>query len=362
MELQSEMQAAKLLKAQSHIWNHIFNFINSMSLKCAVDLSIPETIYNYGQPMPLSKLIASLQIHPSKSSFIHRLMRILIHSGFFATKNVANNELEVGYVLTDSSMLLLKDNPLSVTPFLLAMLDPIFTKPWHQLSPWFRNDDATPFQTEHGIIFFEFFSREPKFNNLYNDAMASDARLVCNLLLDDKYKGVFEGLESLVDVGGGTGTLAKAIAKSFPQLECIVFDQPHVVAGFEFEGTENLKYVGGDMFEAIPPSNAILLKWILHDWEDKECLKILRKCKEAIMNNGSNGGKVIIIDMVIKDEKKGDDESLQTQLFFDMLMMVLLAGKERNEKEWAKLIFSAGFSDYKITPILGVRSLIEIYP
>ncbi|KAL1308432.1 hypothetical protein HN51_050386 [Arachis hypogaea] len=262
MELQSEMQAAKLLKAQSHIWNHIFNFINSMSLKCAVDLSIPETIYNYGQPMPLSKLIASLQIHPSKSSFIHRLMRILIHSGFFATKNVANNELEVGYVLTDSSMLLLKDNPLSVTPFLLAMLDPIFTKPWHQLSPWFRNDDSTPFQTEHGIIFFEFFGREPKFNNLYNDAMASDARLVCNLLLDDKYKGVFEGLESLVDVGGGTGTLAKAIAKSFPQLQCVVFDQPHVVAGFEFEGTENLKYVGGDMFEAIPPSNAILLKVI----------------------------------------------------------------------------------------------------
>ncbi|XLT27846.1 hypothetical protein HN873_059138 [Arachis hypogaea] len=362
MELQSEMQAAKLLKAQSHIWNHIFNFINSMSLKCAVDLSIPETIHNYGQPMPLSKLIASLQIHPSKSSFIHRLMRILIQSGFFATENMANNELEIGYVLTDSSMLLLKDNPLSVTPFLLAMLDPIFTKPWHQLSTWFRNDDATPFETENGIPFFEFFGREPRLNNLYNDAMASDARLVCNLLLDDKYKGVFEGLESLVDVGGGTGTLAKAIAKSFPQLECIVFDQPHVVAGFEFEGTENLKYVGGDMFEAIPPSNAILLKWILHDWNDEEGLKILRKCKEAIMKNGSKGGKVIIIDMVMKDEKKGDDESLQTQLFFDMLMMVLLAGKERNKNEWAKLIFSAGFSDYKITPILGIRSLIEIYP
>ncbi|QHN92120.1 hypothetical protein HN51_050385 [Arachis hypogaea] len=362
MELQSEMQAAKLLKAQSHIWNHIFNFINSMSLKCAVDLSIPETIHNYGQPMPLSKLIASLQIHPSKSSFIHRLMRILIQSGFFATENMANNELEIGYVLTDSSMLLLKDNPLSVTPFLLAMLDPIFTKPWHQLSTWFRNDDATPFETENGIPFFEFFGREPRLNNLYNDAMASDARLVCNLLLDDKYKGVFEGLESLVDVGGGTGTLAKAIAKSFPQLECIVFDQPHVVAGFEFEGTENLKYVGGDMFEAIPPSNAILLKWILHDWNDEEGLKILRKCKEAIMKNGSKGGKVIIIDMVMKDEKKGDDESLQTQLFFDMLMMVLHNGKERNEKEWAKLIFSAGFSDYKIIPILGIRSLIEIYP
>lgn len=43
-------------------------------------------------------------------------------------------------------------------------------------------------------------------------------------------------------------------------------------------------------------------------------------------------------------------------------MMVLLAGKERNKKEWVKLISTAGFSDYKITPILGLRSVIEIHP
>ena len=78
------------------------------------------------------------------------------------------------------------------------------------------------------------------------------------------------------------------------------------------------------------------------------------------MSKGKEG-KVIIIDMVREDEKR-DDESVETQLFFDMLMMVLVTGKERNEKEWAELIFSAGFSDYKITPVLGLRSLIEIYP
>ncbi|MED6126944.1 putative O-methyltransferase 3 [Stylosanthes scabra] len=191
--------------------------------------------------------------------------------------------------------------------------------------------------------------------------MASDARLVSNLLLDYKYKGVYEDSESLVDVGGGTGTVAKAIAKSLPQLECTVFDLSHVVAGLE--GSDNLKYIAGDMFEVIPPSDAILLKWILHDWNDEECLKILKNCKEAIMSKGK-GGKVIIIDMVImeEDKKRGDDESVETQLFFDMLMMVLVTGKERNEKEWAKLIFSAGFNNYKITPILGLRSLVEIYP
>ncbi|CAL5189771.1 unnamed protein product [Lathyrus oleraceus] len=42
--------ASNLLKAQSHIWNHIFNFMNSMSLKCVVDLGIPDIIHNYGKP------------------------------------------------------------------------------------------------------------------------------------------------------------------------------------------------------------------------------------------------------------------------------------------------------------------------
>ena len=89
-------------------------------------------------------------------------------------------------------------------------------------------------------------------------------------------------------------------------------------------------------------------------------MNILKKCKEAIISKGKEG-KVIIIDMVMED-KKGDDKSVETQLFFDMLMMVGLTGKERNEKEWAKLIFSVGFSDYKIIPVLGLRSLIVIYP
>ena len=69
---------------------------------------------------------------------------------------------------------------------------------------------------------------------------------------------MFEGLESLVDVGGGTGTVAKAIADVFPDIECAVFDIPYVVA--ELQGSENLKYLGGDMFEEVPPADAVLLK------------------------------------------------------------------------------------------------------
>ncbi|KAK9285262.1 hypothetical protein L1049_024452 [Liquidambar formosana] len=60
--------------------------------------------------------------------------------------------------------------------------------------------------------------------------------------------------------------------------------------------------------------------------------------------------------MLVKNHK-GDEESMETQLFFDMLMMVLVTGRERNEREWAKLFSDAGFTHYKITPILGLSAV-----
>ncbi|KAK7405019.1 hypothetical protein VNO78_06151 [Psophocarpus tetragonolobus] len=355
MDFDNEDHSAKLLRAQIHIFNQTFSFINSMSLKCAIDLCIPDVIHKYDQPMPLSQLISALPIHPCKASFVARLMQILTHSGFFTQHNATENEQEVSYVLTDASRLLLKDHPFSLTSLPKVILDPILVNPWFQLSNWFTNEDPTPFHTENGMTFWDFAGCEPKLNHLFNDAMTNDTRLVSSVVIE-KCKGVFEGLESLVDVGGGTGTMVKAIANSFPQLKCIVFDLPHVVDGLQETG--NIKYVEGDMFEAIPSADSIVLKSILHNWNDEECLKILKRCKEAITNKDK--GKVIIIDVVLGNEKE-DSELNQTKLFYDVEMMVLVTGKERNERDWAKLIFSAGFSNYKITPILGLRSLIEVH-
>ncbi|GMP67410.1 hypothetical protein CsSME_00027408 [Camellia sinensis var. sinensis] len=350
--------SAELLQAQAHIWNQTFNFINSASLKCAVQLGIPDVIQSHGKPMTLTELVTALPIKQAKACYIYRLMRVLVHSGFFVQQKInKEDEQEQRYFLTPASRLLLKDEPLSARLFLLIVLDPILTKPWHFLSDWFQTDDATPFTTAHGRSFWEYNAEEPRLGNLFNEAMASDSRLITSVLIKD-CKAVFEGLTSLVDVGGGTGTVSRAIAETFPDLKCTVFDLPHVIANLR--GTENLEFVGGDMFEAIPHANAILLKWILHDWNDEECVKILKKCKEAIPRK-EEGGKVIIIDMSVENQK-GDDRSFKAQLFFDLLMMVLLTGKERDRKEWDKLFSDAGFSHYKITPMLGLRSLIEAYP
>jgi trans-resveratrol di-O-methyltransferase len=102
------------------------------------------------------------------------------------------------------------------------------------------------------------------------------------------------------------------------------------------------------------------LQLVLHALSDEDCVKVLKKCREAISNKGKEG-KVIIIDIVI-DDKKDEHEITNAKLLFDMLMMVVVTGRERYEKEWEKLFLEAGFSHYKIKPMFGLRSLIEVYP
>ena len=62
----------------------------------------------------------------------------------------------------------------------------------------------------------------------------------------------------MVDVGGGTGTTARNICDAFPKLKCVVLDLPHVVANLT--ETNNVGFVGGDMFKSIPQADAVLLK------------------------------------------------------------------------------------------------------
>ncbi|KAI3839610.1 hypothetical protein MKW92_041402 [Papaver armeniacum] len=141
----------------------------------------------------------------------------------------------------------------------------------------------------------------------------------------------------------------------------MVLDPPNVVANLQ--GTSNVVFIGGDMFESIPHADAVLLKFILHDWSDKDCVRILTMCRDAIPSR-EEGGKVIIIDAVIEEDKnKQEDVSItETQLLMDIAVMAIYNSKERTEKEWKKLFIDSGFTDYKITRVLGFRSFIEVFP
>ncbi|KAJ8534220.1 hypothetical protein K7X08_007544 [Anisodus acutangulus] len=348
---------SELLQAETQSWNQLYFFIEHVILKCALQLGIPNAITKHGKPMTLSKLIAALPISPSKFPYFHRLTRLLVRYGLLILQKHEDNDVDVDdddkgyYSLTPADSYVMKNGPWNS----MEDQDTFFFKAWNCLGDWFKNEDPSAFYTAYGDYFWDKLSRDPSSGNWFNENMARDSRSFMNVLIGDEFKDVFKGLTSLVDVGGGTGTVAMVIAKNFPDMKCIVLDLPPVVANLK--GSENLEFVAGDMFEKVPPANAVLLKSILHDWNDEECLKILKNCKKAI----TGSGKVIVIDMVMENPEL-DDESIQAQLFIDMLMMVFLGSKERNKKEWKKLFADAGFTSYKINQTLGLRSIIELYP
>ncbi|CAO2830249.1 unnamed protein product [Amaranthus hypochondriacus] len=352
----------ELLDALTHIWNHTFSFLNSMALKCAIQLEIPDAIHKHGKPITLNELANSLSIHPNKTHSLHQLMRLLVHSNFFIIQKSTPNQEET-YDLTLNSQLLLKNHPFTQSPFAILEMDPIITESAHHLDEWFKNEndeDESPFHMIQGKKIYEHVSSELKFNDLFNEAMSCDSRIISKILVNScEFKGLLEGVESLVDVGGGDGTMGKAIAEAYPEMQCIVFDLPHVVNGLQGNG-RNLTYVGGSMFEAIPHAQAILIKWAFHNWSDENVIKALKRCKEAIPSK-EEGGKLLIVEMVMGIPSDNINYS-NSQLLMDMQMLSVSRGKERTEQQWKSLFLEAGFCDYNILPILGPRSIIQVFP
>ncbi|XP_042462440.1 trans-resveratrol di-O-methyltransferase-like [Zingiber officinale] len=359
-----EVTMAELVRGHGHLWNIIFGYVNSMALKCAAELGIADEIHRHGQRLPLSVLLTKLSIPPSRADSFRRLMRLLVHSGLFAS-STARDEEEEAYALTPiSASFLVTSKADNMSPFVLTILDPILVDPGHCLSRWFTSSAEPPsaFDLFHGKSIFELTGNNPEFNVNYNLGLAADARFMAKLILKQCGNDVFRGLRSLVDVGGGTGVLAIAIADAFPQIKCAVFDLPHVVSSLQ--GNPTVAAIAGNMFEFVPPADAVILKWILHDWNDEDCVRILKNCKKAIPAK-EEGGKVIIIEMVTQLENEEDgsnhDETTKAQLLLDVYVRAVYPGKERSEAEWKSIFMAAGFSDYTISPISGLRSLIQLF-
>ncbi|KAK7362774.1 hypothetical protein VNO77_04895 [Canavalia gladiata] len=356
-------EESELYDAQIHLYKHIYNFVSSMALKSSVELGIADVIHNHGKSITLSELASALKLHPSKLGVLHRFMRLLTHNGFFTkttvpSQNGKKGEEETAYALAPPSKLLIRGKSTSLAPMVNGTLRSWTLNMWHSSKKWFAEEkELALHESATGESFWNFLNNSDSDTlTIFQDAMAADCQLFKLALKECKH--VFEGLGSLVDVGGGTGGVTKIIHEAFPHLKCTVFDQPQIVANLT--ATENLSFVGGDMFNSIPSADAVLLKWVLHDWNDELSLKILKNCKEAISGEGKEG-KVIIIDIII-DETNNDRQLTELKLNFDLLMLTVFNGKEREKKEWEKLIYDAGFSSYKITPMFDFRSLIEVYP
>ncbi|CAN1166236.1 Trans-resveratrol di-O-methyltransferase [Linum perenne] len=337
-------RATELLEAQTKLWSHSLGNIKSLAVQCAIELGIPDVIHSHGGAIKLAELTAELGISHAKAPFLGRLMRMLVHLGY-----LTEGEGGGGYTLTPLCDLLVKTNPFDARSLVFAANDPIVVDPWRHMSSWFRTNDAgdhvdaTPFALAHnGKKMYQVTAEKPQFGELSS----------------------FEGLSSLVDVGGNTGTISKAIAQAFPSIKCTVFDLPHVVSGLEEgESVGNLNYVSGDMFKEIPSADAVILKWVLLDWGDEACMQILKQCKKAVTSKqDGKPGKVMIIDFVLGHNSCNDRASTETMLLVDMLDMVCLEGTIRTEQQWSKLFHEAGFSTYTMAPLCGLRAFIEVFP
>ncbi|MCL7041642.1 hypothetical protein MKW94_030612 [Papaver nudicaule] len=328
-----------------------------MALKCAVELGIPDIINSHGRPVTLSEIIDSLKTATSSSlnvDYLTRIMRILVHKRLF-TSQLQQESNQTVYGLTRSSKWLLKDSKFNLSPLVLFETNPILQKPWQYLGKCVQ-ENGTPFERAHGCEIWDLASSDPKFSNFLNDAMKCTNTTIIDEMLAD-YKGGFDGIESLVDVGGGTGTIIAQIVQANPHIQGINFDLPHVVATApDFPG---VKHVGGDMFVDIPEADAVIMKWTLHDWSDEDCTKILKNCYKAITNK--KNGKLIIVDGVLRPD--GHDLFDKQRLVFDVLMLAhTSAGKERTEAEWKMLLNNAGFPRYNIISTPTFSSIIEAFP
>ncbi|KAI3736425.1 hypothetical protein L6452_15968 [Arctium lappa] len=337
--------------AQEEIWKYILGFTPIALVKCAIELGIPDILENHETPMTLLELTSKLGCNESS---LYRIMRFLIHYKIFQEKPVS--ETSVGYALTPLSRLLTRHGQNSMADFVLLESSPVMLAPWHKLSAWVLGNKELPFEAAHdGKDLWGFTAANPSHSKLFDDAMACDARVAVAAVIEGCSE-VFEGLKTMVDVGGGDGTALRLIVKAFPWIKGINFDLPHVVSvARAFPGVE---HVGGNMFDHVPKANAAYLMKVLHDWRDEECINILKKCREAIPQDT---GKVIIVEAIIG--RKGDHEFKEVGLMLDMVMMAHTSnGKERTLEEWSYVFHEAGFSCYTVKHIQSYHSVIEVYP
>ena len=161
----------------------------------------------------------------------------------------------------------------------------------------------------------------------------------------------FSRFKTIVDVGGGNGSLLLGILEANPGLRGIVFDQPHVAERAkekirEANMSERCDAVGGSFFESVAPgADAYLLKHVIHDWNDERAAAILRTCRAAMPSHGV----VLIIEGLYPARIERSLES-RGAAANDLNMLVCTGGRQRSEAEFRDLYRASGFRLTRIVP------------
>ena len=193
------------------------------------------------------------------------------------------------------------------------------------------------FERVFGMPLFDWLATHPEDSDLFNRSMAAGvaARQAALLARD------WSDIETVVDVGGGTGAMLTSLLRAEPHLRGVVFDLPHLRAGAEASidaaGVgDRCSFEGGSFLDGVPAgADVYVLSQILHDWSDDDAVSILEVCATAVRRDSL----LLLVEVVL-----GPGDAPDWGKFLDLFMLVLLGGRERSEDDWRRLLDRGGFA------------------
>src|SRR5262245_41341717 len=261
---------------------------------------------------------------------LYRVMRLLAASGIFVERPQRRFENN------PSSEILHSDTPGSLRHYARWIGSDFHWKMVTGLDYSVKTGKPALQKDEPDKDAFEILAADRIGHQTFNDAMGglSEADGAAIVQAYD-----FSKFGSVIDVGGGHGTLAIMIARTAPRVRVRILDLPRVIDGtqkrIEEEGAKRQNRVDhGQFFDQVPgPADLCVLKHIIHDWDDDRSTRILTNCRHAL----EKGGRILVCEMLITAEP----ESIPAKVF-DIEMLLGPGGRERTESEFADLFASAG--------------------
>ena len=253
---------------------------------------------------------------------INRILRLLVAHGVFD----ASPE---GYRHTDASRLLRSDHPRSLRAY-ARMLGADWQ--WRAVGAL---DHAlatgeTGMRHVFGTESFDYLSHHPDASAIFDAAMESRASLDMASVVE---AGDFSRFPVIADIGGGNGSLLRAVLDVAPQSRGTLFDLPHVAGAVPPH--DCIAAISGSFFDdRLPKADAYLLRRIMHDWQDGEARRILAAIRAA----AEPGARVLIVEAPLPE---GNEPHPAKGL--DIVMLAVVGGRERTVDEYRALMRSAGF-------------------
>ncbi len=298
-------------------------YMVSRAIHVAAELGIAELIGD--DPVAAADCAGQAEIQPLA---LERLLRLLASYGVF-------EETDDGrFKATELSNLLRDDHPRSLRPNLRRI-----GAAWWGAAGDLGHSVATgepAFRHVNGMMFFEYLAQNPDQQRRFDEGMAKISE-ADNAAVASAYD--FSGFATIVDVGGGRGGLLAEILARAPRARGVLFDQPQVVAeptALEANGLlDRCDCVGGDFFGEVPPGgDCYIIKGVLHDFTDGQCVQILANCRAALAGDA----RLLVVDRVLPTSRDGP----HANIIMDVQMMYLLGGRERRVPEWHTLFGEAG--------------------